>query len=192
VLCARRWLALALGVLVLAGVFSLIVVIGRMPPLDRYVTDPLFFKRGLVVHVNLALVAWFYSFAAALLFLLPGPARVGRVARHSAVLGAAGVFMMLLAAAMPGTRPVLSNYIPMIDHWLFGGGQILLGVAVIASFLDRRLLPGTKRRPRFFEIPDAARRSTGLPRLDRLPRRPLLGDARLPAVALIPAKRRRG
>ena len=60
--CARNWLALALGVLVFAGLFSLVVVIGRMPPFDRLVTDPLFFKRGLVAHVNLALVAWFYSF----------------------------------------------------------------------------------------------------------------------------------
>ena len=156
-LCARRWLALALGVLVIAGVFSLVVVIGRMPPFDRYVTDPLFFKRGLVVHVNLALVAWFYSFVAALLFLLPSRARVGWIARHSAHLGTAGVLMMLLAAATPGTQPVLSNYIPVIDHWLFGWGQVLFGAAVIASFLDRRLLPGGKASGPFFEIPDAAR-----------------------------------
>jgi hypothetical protein len=157
VLCARRWLALALGVLVIAGVFSLVVVIGRMPPFDRTVTDPLFFKRGLVVHVNLALVAWFYSFVAALLYLLPGPARLGWISRHSAHLGAAGVAMMLLAAATPGTQPVLSNYIPVIDHWLFGWGQVLFGAAVIASFLDRRLLPGGKASGHFFEIPGAAR-----------------------------------
>jgi hypothetical protein len=155
-LCARRWLALALGVLVFAGIFSLVVVIGRMPPFDRLVTDPLFFKRGLVVHVNLALVAWFYSFVAALLFLLPGGPRVGWIARHSALLGAVGVFMMLLAAALPGTEPVLSNYIPMIDHWLFGCGQLTFGAAVIASFLDRRLLPGKDRRAPFFEIPGSA------------------------------------
>ena len=68
--CASSWLALAVGVLVLAGLFSLIVVIGRMPPFDRFVSDPLFFKRGLVVHVNFALVAWFYSFVAAMLFLV--------------------------------------------------------------------------------------------------------------------------
>ncbi len=83
--CAGQWLGLALGVLTLAGLFSLVVVIGRMPPFDRLVTDPLFFKRGLVVHVNLALVAWFYSFVAALLFLLPGrtaPSRFTRQPSH--------------------------------------------------------------------------------------------------------------
>ena len=64
---ARRWLGLALGVLVAAGICAVAVVVGRTPPFDRFVTDPLFFKRCLVAHVNFALVAWFYSFTSALL-----------------------------------------------------------------------------------------------------------------------------
>ena len=35
---ARRWLGLALAVLVIAGVFALLLVLGRMPPFDRLVT----------------------------------------------------------------------------------------------------------------------------------------------------------
>jgi cytochrome c oxidase subunit 1 len=155
--CARHWLALALAVLIFAGLFALLVVIGRMPPFDRFVTDPLFFKRGLVVHVNLALVAWFYSFIAALLFAVPGSGAPGALARHSAQIAALGVGAMLLAAALPGARPVLSNYIPMIDHWLFGAGQILFGVGVVASFLGRRLLPARRPRAAFLAVPGAAR-----------------------------------
>jgi hypothetical protein len=154
--CARQWLALAIAVLVLAGLFSLIVVIGRMPPFDRLVTDPLFFKRGLVVHVNLALVAWFYSFIAALLFLVPGPRPPGPLVRLSTSISGAGVLMMLIAAGLPGTRPVLSNYIPMIDHWLFALGQIAFGIGVLASFLPRVLLPGGSRREAFLGVPGAA------------------------------------
>jgi cytochrome c oxidase subunit 1 len=154
--CARAWLALALGVLVFAGLFSLVVVIGRMPPFDRLVTDPLFFKRGLVAHVNLALVAWFYSFLAALLFLLPVRREAGWISRHSVHLSAAGVAMMLLAAGMPGAQPVLSNYIPMIDHWLFGAGQLTFGAGVLASFAGRLLLPRREQRPSFFPLPGAA------------------------------------
>ena len=154
--CATQWLGLALGVLTLAGLFSLVVVIGRMPPFDRLVTDPLFFKRGLVVHVNLALVAWFYSFVAALLFFLPGRLAPNRVARHAVHISALGVAMMLLAAGMPGSQPVLSNYIPMIDHWLFGVGQILFAAGVLTSFISRRLLTGRTARPGFFDLPGAA------------------------------------
>jgi hypothetical protein len=154
--CASQWLGLALGVLTFAGLFSLVVVIGRMPPFDRLVTDPLFFKRGLVVHVNLALVAWFYSFVAALLYFLPGQFAPSGLARHAVHVSAFGVAMMLLAAGMPGSQPVLSNYIPMIDHWLFGTGQILFAAGVLTSFLSRRLLTRRSARSGFFKIPGAA------------------------------------
>jgi hypothetical protein len=127
-----------------------------MPPFDRLVTDPLFFKRGLVAHVNLALVAWFYSFVAAMLFLLPSKLAPSRLARHSVHISALGVAMMLLAAGLPGARPVLSNYIPVIDHWLFGVGQVLFGAGVLASFMGRRLILRRSTRSAPFEIPGAA------------------------------------
>ena len=157
---ARRWLGLSLGVLVLAGLFALAVVIGRMPPFDRFVTDPLFFKRCLIAHVNLALVAWFYSFVAALLFLLPSRHPSGWIARHSVHVAAAGVLMLLAGAAIPESRPLLSNYIPTIDHPIFRLGQITFGLGVLSSLLDRRLLPGGKGARSFFDLPEAAR--TGL------------------------------
>jgi hypothetical protein len=154
---ARQWLGLSLIVLILAGLFALAVVIGRMPPLDRYVTDPLFFKRCLVAHVNLALVAWFYSFVAALLFLLPHRGRSGPVARRSVYVAGIGVVMLLVGAALPEGRPLLANYIPTIDHWLFQLGQVVFGLGVLASILDPRLLPSREASDGFFELPDAAR-----------------------------------
>ncbi len=154
--CAGQWLGLALGTLTLAGLFSLVVVVGRMPPFDRLVTDPLFFKRGLVVHVNLALVAWFYSFVAALLFLLPSRLAPGRLSRHAVHISALGIALMLLAAAMPGSQPILSNYIPVIDHWLFGIGQVLFAAGVLASFVTRRLLTRRATHQASFQIAGAA------------------------------------
>src|SRR5689334_7496967 len=62
----RRALALAIGSLLLAGCFSLLLIVGRMPVFSAWVSDPLFFKRCLVRHVELALVVWFFSFAAGL------------------------------------------------------------------------------------------------------------------------------
>jgi cytochrome c oxidase subunit 1 len=160
---ASHWLGLSLAVLTLAGLFSLIVVIGRMPPFDRLVTDPLFFKRGLVVHVNLALVAWFYSFVVALLFLLPGRPAPGRIGRNSVFVSVAGVAMMLVAVGLPGTQPVLSNYVPVIDHWLFTAGQVLFAVGVLSSFIGRSLFrrapalaPEERPESAAFPMPGAA------------------------------------
>jgi hypothetical protein len=151
----RRWLGLALLALVLAGIFALAVVVGRMPPFDRYVTDPLFFKRCLVAHVNLALVTWFYSFLAALLFGLPGRGR-GWAAEKSVYLAAGGIGMMMLGAAMPAGQPVLSNYIPTIDNGPFKLGQLAFFAGVLLSFLDRGLLRDGGRRG-LLELSGAAR-----------------------------------
>src|SRR5262245_24473218 len=57
----RCWFAFAVGSLVLAGTLSLLLVVGRLPFLGAVFTDPLFFKRALVVHVDLALVIWFQA-----------------------------------------------------------------------------------------------------------------------------------
>ena len=65
----KRWCGLAVASLVIAGLLSLAVVVGRLPVLSRLIDDPLLFKRCLVVHVDLALVVWFYAFLAALLAL---------------------------------------------------------------------------------------------------------------------------
>lgn len=132
---ARLWLGLAVAVLVVAGLFALAVVVGRTPPFDRLVTDPLFFKRCLVAHVNMALFAWFYAFVASLLCLLPTRRGSGHAARLSAFVAGAGVVLMLVGASLPESRAILSNYIPTIDHGLFRAGQIVFAAGVLGSLL---------------------------------------------------------
>lgn len=118
---AKRWFSLAIGSLVVAGLLSLAVVIGRLPVLSRIINDPLFFKRCLVVHVDLALVVWFYAFLCGLLALaVPSAAGKTRTAAHA--VAASGVLAMLAGALMRGAEPILANYVPVIDHPLFSGG----------------------------------------------------------------------
>lgn len=153
---ARRWLGLAVGVLVLAGLFAILLVLGRMPPFDQLFSDPLIFRRGLIVHVDLALVAWFYCFLTGLWFLLPS--RGGsRPAHRSAQVAVIGIAMMVAGAAVPSAPPVLSNYIPVIDHPLFLCGLITFFAGVSLAFLDRRLLPGNEVASGPVPMPEAAR-----------------------------------
>jgi hypothetical protein len=144
----RAWLGLSIGVLVAAGAFAVGLVFARMPPFDTWVTDPAFFRRVLVYHVDLALVAWFVSFAAGLLFLLPARGRTAAHTHAGVWLAAGGLLAMALAVAMPGAAPILANYVPMIDHPLFAGGQLLFGAGVLTSLADGRLLaPGATNLP---------------------------------------------
>jgi cytochrome c oxidase subunit 1 len=135
----RQWLALAVGVLVLAGAFAVLLVVARMPPFDRLITDPAFFRRALVVHVNFALIVWFYAFVAGLVFLLPGANRSAPWTRRGVQLSAAGVLLLGVAAGLDGAVPVLSNYVPMVDHPLFALGHLTFGAGVLVSLADRRL-----------------------------------------------------
>ena len=137
---ARRWCALAVGSLVIAGLLSLAVVVGRLPVLSRVIDDPLFFKRCLVVHVDLALVVWFYAFLAALLAFaartLPDRKQTAAFA-----LAVAGVFGMLGGALVRGAQPVLANYVPVIDHPLFGVGLAAFFIGTLLHLVGTLTAP---------------------------------------------------
>ncbi|MBP7949147.1 MAG: hypothetical protein KA004_05780 [Verrucomicrobiales bacterium] len=136
----RQWTWLAVSSLVVAGLLSLSVVIGRIPVVSRWIGDPLFFKRCLVVHVDLALIAWFYTFIAGISAMrTPGETR--GLARWALPVSAVGLVLMLAGAAVPGAMPVLSNYIPVIDHPLFYTGLGVFFVGVLLSCVRQVLAP---------------------------------------------------
>ncbi len=137
---ARRWCALAFASLVIAGLLSLSVVIGRLPVLSRIIDDPLFFKRCLVVHVDLALVVWFYAFLAGLLALRTpaGPAPVRTIGFALAV---GGVGAMLAGGLVRGAQPILANYVPVIDTPLFGLGLAAFFVGTLLHVVHALATP---------------------------------------------------
>ncbi|MBI2927921.1 MAG: hypothetical protein HYY24_19710 [Verrucomicrobia bacterium] len=136
---ARRALGLAVTSLILAGCFSLAVVIGRMPVLSDLIADPQFFKRCLVIHVDLALIVWFFAFAAGLFALLPGSRRADQCFAAGFAIALAGVGSMVVGALFRGTTPVLANYVPVIDHPLFIAGLVLFFVGLLVCFGNGRL-----------------------------------------------------
>ncbi|MBA3850655.1 MAG: hypothetical protein C0502_11785, partial [Opitutus sp.] len=111
-------------------------------------TDPLFFKRALVVHVDLALVVWFQAGTLAFLALAVGAAMPRRLVGLSFALCGAGIAGLLAGALMPGAQPILSNYVPVIDHpvfltglaaWFAGSGLFFAGT--FAARADATALP---------------------------------------------------
>ncbi|MCC6807460.1 MAG: hypothetical protein IT381_08550 [Deltaproteobacteria bacterium] len=134
------WFALSFVSLVLAGAFALFLVFARMPVLAGLVTDPAFFKRCLVVHVDLALVVWFYAFVAGLFARMPGAAQ-GGTGRLGAALAWVGVAALLSCLALPSATPILTNYVPSLDHPVFVAGMSAFFTGVALQLTDGRLLP---------------------------------------------------
>jgi cytochrome c oxidase subunit I len=153
----RRWLGIALGSLVLSGVLSLFLVVGRAPGLHHLFTDPHLFRRCLVVHVDLALVVWFGAFFVALFHLLP----LRREGAWRGVLGpltaAIGVLLLVGSAGVSGAEPVLANYIPVVDHPLFVAGLVTFGAGVLVGVASPRLAAGAEARDGIVHVGGAAR-----------------------------------
>lgn len=154
---AKRWLGVAIGALMLAGLFSLVLVVGRAPYVNDLVTDPQFAKRCLVVHVNLALVVWFYAFLAALFHLIPAKRSVWRPAALAAPVAVVGALLFTSGMFLPSARAILSNYVPMLDHPVFLAGIITFFGALALTFCDGRLLAGNEDPEGDSPIPPAAR-----------------------------------
>ena len=146
---ARGWFVFGIGSLVLAGLLSLLLVVGRLPFLGWLFTDPLFFKRALVVHVDLAIIVWFQAGTLAYLAWAVG-SRVSRgLTVASIALAGLGILGLLAGAVMPGAQPVLANYVPVVDHpvflaglaaW-FGGGGLYFAGALTAPAEPSTVLP---------------------------------------------------
>lgn len=135
----RHALTLAIGSLLLAGCFSLLLIVGRLPVISTWISDPQLFKRGLVLHVDLALVVWFFSFAAGLFALLPADHASHRMFRFGIRLAALGVLAMIVGTLIPGTLPVLANYVPVIDHPVYISGVALFLGGILFCFVNDRL-----------------------------------------------------
>lgn len=138
---AGQWIGIAIFSLLIAGLLSLSVVLGRLPVFSGWINDPLLFKRCLVVHVNLALVVWFYAFLIGLARLSQdGANRWNLPTQYMATLG---IGLMLGAALVPGAQPILANYIPVINHPLFLCGLALFFGAV---FVNSMIIIAAPRR----------------------------------------------
>ena len=146
----RRALSLAVGSLLLAGCFSLFLIVGRMPVFSEWVSDPLFFKRCLVLHVDLALVVWFFSFAAGLFALIPGDRSSHGAFRVGFGIALTGVLAMIVGTMIPGTAPVLANYMPVIDNPVYVAGVALFFAGLLLCFINERLFV------RVMEVSDVA------------------------------------
>lgn len=154
---ARTWLALSLLTLLAAGIGAVLLVLGRVLPLVGFTAGGDFFRRCLVVHVDLALVVWFYAFLGALLALLPCRAPVRGLSRAGALVAGAGVLALLTGVANTGAAPILCNYVPVLDHPLhfIALGTFALGLGL--ALLDGRLLPSREAASGPVLMPPGAR-----------------------------------
>lgn len=129
----RQWLKLALFSLLLSGLFSFIIVVARTPGIAEFIGDPQFARKSLVLHVDFALVIWFYAFLAVLYLSLLKKVQP-LLFSIGLKLVIAGSFMMMIPVFIKSADPILANYIPVLDHPLFFAGLLLIAGGLSITF----------------------------------------------------------
>ena len=142
------WLGLAVGSLVVAGLFAAVAAFARTPMVYRLFSAGAF-QLALVGHVTFAFTVWFVAFSGALWVYVAWRAGFPLSARWSwAGLGVATAGSALLGVpAVTGVgKPYLSDYVPAIDHPLFWAGLALTGLGVGVQAMAYLVAYGRGRR----------------------------------------------
>src|SRR5512142_2362376 len=126
---ALSWLVLGLAALAASGIFALLLVVSRTPGLGALIRVADFFRVTLVVHVDLSVLVWFLAFAA-MLWSLAGGTRALGVGIAAIAVAAVGAATMAAAPFVEDARPVMSNYVPVLDGPVFLAGLALFALGV--------------------------------------------------------------
>lgn len=132
----RAWAILAVGALAIAGIFALLLVMGRvMHADDIYPWLVAYFDKFLIVHVNFSFIVWFLI--AGMIFMQVGAYRLtegetllGRAGRMSVVVCATGM-LLIAGAALTDGEPSKNNYVPAIIHSYFYFGLLALAFSTM-------------------------------------------------------------
>ena len=137
---AAGWLLLALAALVGSGLFSVLLVLARTPGLQQVFPVADFFRVALVVHVDLSVLVWFSAFAG-MLWTLNSRPRLAPLAVTALVLAAIGAIVMAAAPFLGRGRPVMSNYVPVLDDGVFLWGLSVFGAGFVLLIVRNLLVP---------------------------------------------------
>lgn len=124
---ATAWLLLALGALVVGGLFTLLIVLSRTPGVQDFIPWVDFFHTALVVHVDLTVLVWFLAFAG-VLWSLNGTGYCASCSWVAFWLAVLGTLVFSVSPFLGAAAPLMNNYVPVLRHPLFFTGLGLFGV----------------------------------------------------------------
>ncbi len=126
-LLALGWLWLCVLALLGAGIFSVLLVVSRTPFISEHIPWIDFFHSALVVHVDLSVLVWSLAFGG---FLWSLNQRQGSawLAWIALVTACAGSLVIVVSPFVRDAQPLMSNYVPVLQHPLFFTGLFTFAI----------------------------------------------------------------
>ncbi|MDH5471576.1 MAG: cbb3-type cytochrome c oxidase subunit I [Gammaproteobacteria bacterium] len=121
------WLLLAISSLLIAGLFTILIVLSRTPFFQDIVPWTDFFHTALVVHVDLTVLVWFLAYAG-MFWTLNSRAACFKCGWLALFLSATGMLIIILAPFLGAGMPFMNNYVPVLRDPVFFAGLGLFGL----------------------------------------------------------------
>lgn len=155
------WLLFAVGAAGVAGLLAVFVALARLPG-SAFLPSAQDFYTLLVGHVAFSLIVWLLSGVVVTAAYTAAPAAGEPVPARMAGLwlAGAGSMILLVYAVAGGGRPVLSDYVPVLEAPGFLLGYALFASGVAAS-LGSLLWGADRRRGRPLSLPLFGMRCVG-------------------------------
>lgn len=142
---AAGWIFLALTALALSTLCAVLLVAARAPLPGGLGASGELFSRALVLHVTFAVVVWFLACASGIWAMAAGSA-AGAWCWSALGLSGIGVGAMVLPLFAGAARPVLANYVPVLNHPVFLAGLALFIAGIVLGGVSTA--PDAVRRAR--------------------------------------------
>jgi len=126
---ARPWLLLACFALGLSALLAILLVLSRAPHVQELFGLAPFFHTILVLHVNFAVLVWLLSFIG-FIWVNHTEEVYRRFHVFAFIIAVLGAVLMLCSPLVLDAKPIMSNYIPVIDSFLFFIGLCLFAFAI--------------------------------------------------------------
>lgn len=161
---AREWLWLAVLSLGVAGIYSILLVLGRAPVFQgNFLGVKNFFSVALVAHVDLSVLVWFIGMSLLLMVQVFARSTQHWLLQYSQravwLCIAASALCMALAPWATPAEVIKSNYVPVLANPVFYLGLGLLfagvGIAILLSFLHFWLPAAPQKPTHIFGVPFA-------------------------------------
>jgi hypothetical protein len=127
---AIGWIWLGVYALVAAGLLALLLALARTPVIQDLVPGKEFFRVALVAHVDLSVLVWFIA-GAGMLWSLHGAARYPAWSRGAFISAVSGTVMISIAPFVAAQKPLMNNYVPVLQHPWFYAGLIAVAAGLV-------------------------------------------------------------